>query len=324
MYETIKGKNIFEAAAQDDVDLLKEFVARKGIGILDAEYKEEFSILYQGIANIAWYLKKGGGGTGLGLTVLTLATAPIITTPLLVGAAFWGGSSAIAYRAGNEQLANHTYTKEGWTPLHFAASSNAIKAAQYLIQAGANYNKTDAQGRTFYDINREGLFWEDHALAETLSCICTSFSTMAYIATNNAKQEEEKDQNDQRKELEHKLQVIQDESQKIYEECNSEKNSAKNLKTDLSTKNRKLKELKIQLDALEKKNLKLLKENSQLESKVEAQKRELEDIHLFIAEVQSNEPVRTSFQRGIFHRHTTQTAASATNTPAQRVSSLRT
>jgi ankyrin repeat protein len=40
------------------------------------------------------------------------------------------------------------HDKNGWTPLHFAAQSNAVECARILLEAGAEIDAVDAHGNT--------------------------------------------------------------------------------------------------------------------------------------------------------------------------------
>lgn len=133
----------------------------------------------------------------------------------------------------------------------------------------------------------------------------------------------EKDKNNEIKKLKDELQVMIDKCRTIDETLTSMNARCENLEAELPAKNRELQKLQSDFEALQTEKIQLLKENSQLASEFEAQGAELEELFSLI-KTQLNPPANTIFQGGLFHRHTTQTAASATNTPAQRVSSLRT
>lgn len=53
---------------------------------------------------------------------------------------------------------NQTDTSALWSPLHYAASSNKLETAKWLLSHGADASKKDAHGRTASDIAAQHAF----------------------------------------------------------------------------------------------------------------------------------------------------------------------
>lgn len=54
--------------------------------------------------------------------------------------------------------------RNGWTPLHFAASSDAGEAAQVLLENGARVSRRDADGDTVLQVSQT--MFDVHPLLE--------------------------------------------------------------------------------------------------------------------------------------------------------------
>ena len=152
---------IFEAANKNDVVRLRAILTNEP-GLVSAIFNEEDNFrvnTVRVVAQIGWYTKKTVG-YGAWVPAVILGLGGVLTGGwgLLIGpivvAIGGGGGTALALGA-DDAMADVTYNRQGWTPLHFAAASDSLDAALLLIRDGADGTILDAERRTFLKIAYE-------------------------------------------------------------------------------------------------------------------------------------------------------------------------
>lgn len=153
---------VFEAASQNKIRELERILMddREAVNALFIESRDRSREINHVNALVAWWGKKiigwgavGAGAVCTGLSLFTGGvTAPFGLLLCAVGLESTGAGLALGW---DDALAEYTYDRSGWTPLHFAAASDSIEAALLLIQKDAVGTIVDSKNRSFLDIANE-------------------------------------------------------------------------------------------------------------------------------------------------------------------------